>query len=179
MKARILKSTVKMELETTRLLLKPTTEKDFDILFKIITNEYVRKYLFDNQVLGKDKVGEFLATSINSFQSKHYGLWLISPKNELNKIIGFVGLWDFFEEPQPQLLYAILPESTSQGFASEASNEIIRYTFQKLGFNYLTLSCDTPNVPSHKVAERIGMKKFKEELVNGRPLTFYRMELSY
>lgn len=162
----------KMNLHTKRLTLKPTTEKDFDILFKVITNEFVGEYLFDNEVLTNDQIEDFLVTSIRNFQSKHYGLWLIY-NNKLNNVIGFVGLWDFFEEPQPQLVYAILPEYIGQGYASEASNEIVRYTFQELRFNYLTASCDTPNAASHKVAERIGMKKSKEEFVNGKALTFY------
>ena len=164
-----------MELHTKRLSLKPVTENDAHKLSEIITNESVRKYLFDNEILDKEQIDGFLITSIKNFHLKNYGLWLIK-NDELNTFIGFVGLWHFFEEPQPQLLYALLPEFAGQGFATEASNEIIRYSFKNLGFDHLTASCDTTNRASHKVAERIGMKKSREELINEKPLTFYRIE---
>jgi ribosomal-protein-alanine N-acetyltransferase len=87
-----------------------------------------------------------------------------------------VGLWEFFDEPRPQLLYALLPDYLGKGIAAEASREIIRYSFDTLGFNYLCASCDTPNEASHKVAERLGMVKTREETINGKPITFYRIE---
>lgn len=164
-----------MRLNTKRLNLIPTSEQDLEILFKIFTNEYVRKFLFDDEILGKEQISEFLSTSINNFKLKSYGLWLIE-NVELNATIGFVGLWDFFEESQPQLLYALLPEYTGQGYASEASEQIINYSFQKLGYNYLTASCNMPNSASHKVAQRMGMKQLKQESINGKPLVFYRIE---
>lgn len=164
-----------MKLHTKRLTLNPTGENDCDTLFRIVTNDVVRKYLFDNEVLSMAQVEDLLATSIKTFQLKRYGLWLIN-HDELNGIIGFVGLWHFFEEPQPQLLYALLPAFKKQGYASEASKEIIRYAFEELHFNYLSASCDTPNGESHKVAERAGMKKSKEQIMEGKPITFYQID---
>ena len=41
--------------------------------------------------------------------------------NDTDITIGMVGLWEFFDEPQPQLLYALLPEHTGKGIADEAS----------------------------------------------------------
>jgi ribosomal-protein-alanine N-acetyltransferase len=171
------KTNITMRLKTERLNLVPTSEQDLEILFKIFTNEYVRKFLFDDDILGKEQINEFLSTSINTFKLKSYGLWLIE-NIELNATIGFVGLWDFFEESQPQLLYALLPEYTGQEYASEASEQIIKYSFRKLGYSYLTASCDMPNSASHNVARRMGMKKYKHELINGKPMVFYRIEKS-
>lgn len=86
------------------------------------------------------------------------------------------GRWYFCSEDQPQLLYAVLPEYIGQGFATEALITIVKYCFEKLGFIYVDASCDNPNIPSHKTALRIGMKKLKEDVIDGKPLTFYRME---
>jgi len=152
-----------------------TTEKDLSQLSTIVTNEYVRKYLFDDEVLDPHQIHDILLRSIESFKQKGYGLWLIHETSS-QIITGMVGLWEFFDEPQPQLLYALLPEYIGQGIAGEASREIIRYSFDTLGFRYLVASCDTPNLASHKVARRLGMMKTKEETINGKPTTFYRIE---
>jgi len=90
-------------------------------------------------------------------------------------MIGLAGLWIFFEETQPQLLYALLPQYTKVGYAKEASWKIMEYAFNQLGFTYLDASCDSPNIASHKVALSLGMKKVKEEIIENKPLTFYRI----
>jgi len=51
-------------------------------------------------------------------------------------------LWYFFDEKQPQLVYALLPEAT-KGYATEA-NQNIEYCFNELGYQYLLASCDKP-----------------------------------
>ncbi|MGE0589979.1 MAG: GNAT family N-acetyltransferase, partial [Cyclobacteriaceae bacterium] len=90
--------------------------------------------------------------------------------------IGFAGLKSFFEESQPQLLYALLPDYTGQGLALDAAAAIVRYCFEELGFDYLEASCDIPNLPSQRVAERIGMRKVEERTVDDKSLAFYRIE---
>jgi ribosomal-protein-alanine N-acetyltransferase len=155
-------------------MLTATTEDDFSSLATIVTNEYVRMYLFDDEVLEPLQITDILYRSINSFQEKGYGLWLIR-YNDSEVRIGMVGLWEFFDEPQPQLLFALLPEHTGKGIAVEASRAILHYCFDTLGFNYLNTSCDTPNISSHKVATRLGMVKTKEDEVNAKPITFYRI----
>ena len=152
-----------------------TTEDDVSSLSAIVTNEYVRKYLFDGEILEHIQIEDILNRSLLSFQRNGYGLWLIH-HHASNYIAGMVGLWTFFDEPQPQLLYALLPECVGKGIASEASLEILRYSFRTLRFDYLIASCDTPNEDSHRVAKRIGMVKTKENITNGKATTFYKIE---
>lgn len=163
-----------MNLESHRLILQPVLNKDFEAVYDIFTNEFVRTYLFDNNILDEAQVKEFVRISNDTFEKKSYGLWLLKLRIA-EQHIGFAGLWHFFEEDQPQLLYALLPDYTGQGLASEASTQIVNYSFEKLGLPYVDASCDKANIASHKTASRIGMKKFKEEVVDGKPLTFYRI----
>lgn len=166
---------MKSELKTERLTLKPVAQSDLNILFEIITDEFVRKYLFDDKVLDKNQIEELIKTSDETFNNKKYGLWLII-LDKTKEIIGFTGLWHFFDEAQPQLLYALLPEYTGRGFASEASRKIIEYAFSELSFDYLDASCDAPNTDSQRVANSLGMKIYKQEEINGLPTVFFRLE---
>lgn len=167
---------MKLELKTERLTLKPVTaENDLEILERIFTDAFVRKYLFDDLILEPSRVAEFINLSRESFSEKKYGLWLIA-LGETSEIIGFTGLWHFFDEAQPQLLYALLPEFTGRGFASEAARKIIEYAFNELSFDYLDASCDLPNRASQKTAENLGMKIYKQEETSGLPTVFFRLE---
>ncbi|MEG4581287.1 GNAT family N-acetyltransferase [Microcoleus sp. MON1_C5] len=74
-----------------------------------------------------------LAENQKLFSEKKFGLWSIETNTE-QEVIGFVGLWYFFEEEQPQLVYALLPTATKKGYASEAATKILEYSFNELGF---------------------------------------------
>lgn len=162
-------------LETQRLLLRPILESELNALHSIFIDPYVRKYLCDDKVFSLQQVEEMLIESQKLFNEKKFGLWFIKTKDE-KKIIGFAGLWYFFNEQQPQLAYALLPQATKKGYASEAANKIIEYSFNELGYQYLLASCDEPNVESRKVAERLGMREVEERTVNGNSLLFFRIE---
>lgn len=163
-----------MNFETDRLIIVPAKSDKFDDIYKVFTNEFVRKYLCDDTILSKEQVQSFIDTSDRLFIEKNYGLWCLYTK-ETKAMIGLAGLWVFFEETQPQLLYALLPQYTKVGYAKEASWKIMEYAFNQLGFTYLDASCDSPNKASHKVALSLGMKKVKEEMIESKPLTFYRI----
>ncbi|MDZ8105666.1 MAG: GNAT family N-acetyltransferase [Nostoc sp. DedQUE12a] len=162
-------------LETQRLLLKPILKGGLNTLHAILIDSYVRRYLCDDKIFPLEQVEEMVSVSQNNFAEKRYGLWFIETKNE-QEIIGFVGLWNFFEEVQPQLAYALLPQATKQGYATEAATKILEYSFDELNYQYLLASCDRPNLESQKVAERIGMIKVDEKIINGNPLVFFRVE---
>lgn len=161
--------------ETQKLRLKPILESELNTLHSIFINPYVRKYLCDDKVLSLQQVEEMLIESKRLFDERKFGLWFIETKDQ-KKIIGFVGLWYFFGEEQPQLAYALLPEATKKGYATEAATRILKYCFNELGYQYLLASCDQPNLESRKVVERIGMREVEEKIVNGNPILFFRVE---
>jgi ribosomal-protein-alanine N-acetyltransferase len=164
-------------LETRRLRLKPVSEDELDILHNIFTDPYVRRYLCDDKALALQQVEEMLQESQKLFKEQNFGLWLIRTKDN-EKVIGMTGLWYFFGEEQPQLVYALLPQATKKGYATEAATRILKYCFNELGYQYLVASCDRPNLESRKVAERLGMREVEEKTVNGNPVTFFRVERS-
>lgn len=165
-------------LETPRLQLKPVSEDELDSLYRIFVDPYVRRYLCDDKVLSLEQVKEFLNESQKLFTEQRFGLWLIRTKDN-EEIIGVTGLWYFFEEEQPQLMYALLPQATKQGYATEAAGKILEYCFDELGYQYLVASCDRPNHESRKVAERLGMREVEQKIVDGKPLVFFRIESSF
>ncbi|MEL6256223.1 MAG: GNAT family N-acetyltransferase [Bacteroidota bacterium] len=94
-------------LKTQRLTLSPFKQNELDILHQLFTDPYIREYLWDDQILPKSQSEDILKVNLQLFQTNKWGLWKIQ-HTKSGEIMGFAGLWYFFEEPQPQLLYAIL-----------------------------------------------------------------------
>ncbi|MGL5078685.1 MAG: GNAT family N-acetyltransferase [Waterburya sp.] len=162
-------------LETSRLKLKPILETELNTLHSILVDPYVRRYLCDDQIFSVQKTSEMLQESLRLFQEEKLGLWLIETKNT-PEIIGFVGLWYFFAEKQPQLAYALLPKATKQGYATEAATRILEYCFDELGYDYVIASCDRPNLESQQLARRLGMKQTETRVINDQPTLFFRID---
>lgn len=164
-----------LEFSTQRLQLKPILASDSIALHNIFIDPYVRKYLCDDLVWSLQQVEAMAVESQNLFDTQRFGLWFVETK-EPQQIIGFVGLWYFFDEEQPQLVYALLPEATKKGYAIEASLKILEYCFTELGYRYLLASCDRPNLESIKLAQRIGMSEIEQRKIDDKPIVFFRIE---
>ncbi len=88
----------------------------------------------------------------------------------------FLGLWYFFDKPQPQLIFALLPQFIGKGYATESALAIVRFAFQELGFTYLMAATDPPNLPSQQVLLRLGMQLVEKREEEGKVTWFYRMD---
>lgn len=162
-------------LETSRLWLKPIAPTDRQTLHGIFIDPFVRKYLCDDLIWSIEQIDDMLSENKMFFQEQKWGLWSIETKSD-REIIGFTGLWCFFEEAQPQLVYALLPYATGKGYATEAAQRIINYGFDELGYTYLVASTDRPNLKSQQVAERLGMRLVEERTIEDKPIVFFRID---
>lgn len=99
---------------------------------------------------------------------------------EDHRIIGFVGLMNqtIDGEVHAELGYRLYRDSWGQGIASEAALAVGQYAFEQLGFDRIVSIIDPQNVRSLKVAERIGMVKWKETTFHGIYVHVYRLSRS-
>src|SRR5688500_3679473 len=107
-------------IETARLKLRPFTLDDADALHRLWTMPEVRQYLWDDEVIPKERVESVIKTSVTSFRENRFGLWAVLPR-EQESVIGFCGFWFFHEPPKLELLYGISPTHWHQGLATEAA----------------------------------------------------------
>lgn len=165
----------RLMLSSKRLVLKPLTLEDTSLFLDMNQTAFVRKYLWDDQVINEDTAIEILQENERLMQESRYGLWKILLADDLS-FVGYVGLWFFFDESQPQLLYALAENFSGKGYAGEASQRIIDYCFQELDFTYLTAATDEVHVASQRVAQKLGMKKIESRIEDGKPTVFFRID---
>jgi RimJ/RimL family protein N-acetyltransferase len=60
---------------------------------------------------------------------------------------------------QAELGWALRPEETGQGYATEAVEAALRICFEDLGLRRVTASCFAANTASSRLMERVGMRR--------------------
>jgi ribosomal-protein-alanine N-acetyltransferase len=158
-------------IQTARLELRPLVLADLDDLHRLWIDPGVRRYLFDDVIVSRERTAAEIDSSIRSFGTNGYGIWGVR-RRDRPALIGFCGFREFHEPPELELFFGIAPPYWSRGFATEAARAVIRYGLEELGFTEIVASADAPNRASLRVMEKAGLK-FREQVRDGDRDTVY------
>lgn len=76
---------------------------------------------------------------------------------ETNQFVGGTGYHHYdWDVPSIETGYWIRSSCAGKGFMTEAVNAITQYAFKQLGVKRITITCDTDNIRSKKIPERLG-----------------------
>ena len=145
-------------LQTKRLILRHLTLEDLDELFALYQDPEIRRY-FPDGVLNYKDTKEELEWHMNGHpRHPELGLWATIHK-ETGQFIGRCGLlpWEIDGKLEIEIAYLLDKHFWHQGLATEAAKGIMEYGFQELHLSRLICLIDPENIPSQRVAERIGM----------------------
>src|SRR5439155_19144832 len=80
-------------------------------------------------------------------------------EREGGRLVGDVGVSPADGEPGViKVGYTMAPEYQGRGYASEAVGALVAYAFDTLGAEVVRAYASGLNIPSHRVAEKVGMK---------------------
>jgi ribosomal-protein-alanine N-acetyltransferase len=159
--------------QTPRLTLRPWTLGDIDELHALWTRPEVRRYLWDDEVISRERAEQTVHELIAAAEREGIGGWTVIAGAERTSA-GFVALIRR-EAGDPELMYGLAPEWWGQGLATEAAAAALAYAFEPLGFARVTAATDVPNAPSVRVLERLGMRFTRRGALNGLDTLFYDM----
>ncbi len=154
-------------LTTTRTTLVPATLDDLDALWEIWRDPDVRRYLFDDQPVPRERAAEVLE-GCRGEAARGLGLWTI--RAEPDAIIGCAGLMpaETIAEYDPTLrglvepIVALAPSHWHRGFAVEALRALVEHAFGALALPRLAGATDVPNVASDRMLVRAGFVPQRE-----------------
>jgi RimJ/RimL family protein N-acetyltransferase len=161
-------------LRTERLSLRPCQMSDLDAIHQLWTEADVRRFLFDDRQITIEEAKSFIETSVMSFASYNYGIWLFF-EHQSHQVAGFSGLLHSLQG-SPSLIFGTRPQLWGRGYAKEATLSILRYTFDVLGLKKVEADVDEPNKVSIRVLEALGMSRTRSAIVNERPLLYYEIQ---
>lgn len=159
---------------TERTLLTPISRAEAEELLKLFRDPSVRRYLLDDELVSRAWVLDEIEGSDARFAESGVGLWSIRVADR-DELVGFVGLREFFDPPELQILYGLFPGVWGRGLATEAASAIRDHVFGDLGHAELRAATDLPNEASARVLLRLGMRLVRTTGDKSAGTAFYAM----
>ncbi len=151
-------------MNTKRLKLRPIKQEDVERIVELWTDPRVTEHLGGPK--DADLVrGYSVALAIDPeavFEEDGDRWWSVCLRDS-EEWIGKCGLLakEVENEDEIELSYFFLPSAWGNGYATEAARRIAEYAFEELLLSALIALINPGNVPSAKVAARLGMSKEK------------------
>lgn len=163
-------------IKTARLRLRPVQEADVDTLHGIWTDPDVRRFLWDNVEIDRPTANAVVERSGQDWRDRGYGLWIVDVL-AAREPAGFIGLRSSDEDPDPELLFGLLPRFWHQGLVTEAGHAALTHLFESdPRIARAWGATDTPNQASVRVMERLGMTFSRRGTLNGLDTLFFDID---
>lgn len=148
-------------LETPRLYLRELRPDDQAELSKVLSDPVSMQYY--PHPFSAEEVRCWILKNIDRYHSPGFGLWAVILKDS-DTFVGDCGitLQNIDGELLPEIGYHILPEYQRHGFAAEAALACKEYACSVLGFERVYAYFASGNIPSQRVAAKIGLGFWKK-----------------
>lgn len=155
-------------LETERLVLRPFTMDDVDGIHEVLGDPEIMTYYPAPFTRGKSR--QWVAWNLASYRDHGHGLWVVESK-ETGRLVGDCGLIAQTVDGvrEVEVGWHVHRLHQRRGLATEAARECCRYAFEELGLGRVISLIRPENVPSRRVAEKLGMTVEKETLHGTAP----------
>lgn len=168
-------------IETARLRLRPFAAGDLDALFAYQSRNDVTRYLYWD-ARDREQVREALDRKIAATSIRAEGdfLALAAESASTGEIVGDVVLQLMSEEHEMgEIGFIVHPDHHGHGYATEASQPLLRIAFEELGLHRVIGRAEARNTASARVLEKLGMRReahlVENEFVKGE----WQSELVY
>ena len=148
-------------LQTSRLLLREFSAEDVDALAKVLSDAETMRYYPD--ACDRAGVEQWIVRNRQRYEIDGAGLWAME-LIETGELIGDCGIvrQDVDGDELYEIGYHLRRDHWHQGLATEAAQACRDWAFAHLATDRLVSLIRPENLPSCKVAERIGMTIWKK-----------------
>ena len=146
---------------TDQLLIRETIDSDISELYRIGTDQAVRKYIAPMQPTLEEEIVYTKAYVRHMYAFYDFGLWTVLDKDAYGqeRVIGRAGLFPSERlAGQIEMGYMIAPECQGNGYGKEAAEIVLRYAFNVLDLEEVHLFAEKENKASVKLAETLLIK---------------------
>lgn len=163
-----------VHLETARLRLVPLSARFNDDLFGLYNEPEVADWLFlagpptREQVAARTKIHEQI------WAERGYGFFCVIEKAS-DRFVARVGPMTTPETGRIEIAWSTTRDAWGKGYASEAAQASIDFTFAKSGLEALDCYLRPDNTASRRVAEKCGFRYADTRFLYDRPLRYYRI----
>lgn len=158
-------------LSTDCLKLRKMTRNDADHLLEIFSDPETMKY-YPSTKNEKDTI-EWIDWTLMNYEKHGVGLWIVEDKD--GEFLGQCGIvpQEVEGSMEMEIGYLFARRVWGNGYATEAAGACKEYGFNELNLDKIISLPDVKNLPSIKVAERIGMTLEKTIVKWGKEVAVY------
>jgi [ribosomal protein S5]-alanine N-acetyltransferase len=174
---------------TQRLVLRPATADDLDVLWALWRDADVRRYLFNDEVLSRERAAAVLDNALAQAQhvQSNLGLWLVlshEHEGEPEVLLGCAGVVRCTAPHLPEPLRgeaiepvaALHPAHWGWGFAQEALRALLDHVRRAGQEEPLVAVCDVPNHASDAMLRRLGFEaRYEADGPHGHRLRYFTL----
>ena len=162
---------------TARLRMSEFTEDDAPFILNLLNTEGWLNYIGDRGVRSLEDARHYLRSRIISHYIAHgFGMWKVATLAH-NEAIGMAGILKRESLQVPDAGFAMLPEFTGMGYASEALAGCLEYARQHTKITELWAIVQENNAASARTLERAGFAHIEPVEVEGERLLRYARRL--
>ncbi|MFN8516781.1 MAG: GNAT family N-acetyltransferase [Thermomicrobiales bacterium] len=161
-------------LETPRLHLRQVTHDDTDNLLGIFSDPQAMRYYPSTK--DRQQTAAWIEWNLRSYQEHGIGLWIVEAKTT-GQFLGQCGLTMQEVEGswEPEVGYLFLREHWGHGYATEAAAAALTHGFTYHGYPRIICLPSAANLPSRRVAERLGMHLERQLTRRGLEMCVYAL----
>lgn len=147
-------------IETERLYLRELTLEDKEEWAKVLSD--VESMKFYPHPFSEKEVENWINWNIDNYKKYKHGLWAVILKDG-DIFLGDCGITiqNIDGEVVPEMGFHIIKDYCKKGYATEAAIACKKYAFEVLNYEKLYSYTILENIPSQKVAQKVGMKLYK------------------
>lgn len=167
-------------IETERLLLQPHVEDNFDAYRTMIQDPQIMQYIRPEPSSDDDAWLRFLANA-GRWRLHGYGLFAVTEKSS-NSFIGEMGFGEFRRglgrqfDPFHEAAWIFSGKGQNKGYAYEAGLAIHDWLYEKHEPDKTVCIISPENLPSIRLATKLGYKPFDEQKYKGSPVTLFERQ---
>src|SRR5215472_3425321 len=113
-------------ISTERLSLRPFTIVDIDPLHAIWTQPDMRRFLWDDIVISRDRAADEVARGLENAVRYGIGYWVIETQKE-DGLLGYCGFRLIDSGPEIEMMYGLERACWGKGLATEASQAVLAW----------------------------------------------------
>lgn len=160
-------------LKTPRLVLRGWLPGDLEHHAAMCADPEVMRFL--GGVLDSAQSWRSMALHTGHWALRGYGQWVVQ-RTLGSTLIGRCGLWNPHGWPGLEIGWALARAAWGSGYATEAARAAMRWAFTVLEAPRLISVIHPDNAPSIHVAERLGLRPLREQVLHGRPVIVFGIE---
>jgi ribosomal-protein-serine acetyltransferase len=144
---------------TARLVLEPVHPGLADAIWDAtrVSLPELRQWLAWAVTAGADQTRAYTEEAVRSWEEGTDFSFAVLAGNE---VVGGVGCHRaILARMMGELGYWLRTDRTGRGYATEAGEAVVRWAFDTLGFGRMELRAGVENLPSQRVAERLGFRR--------------------